>query len=58
MLMVFLICIFEISLDNVGAKLANLSIALLTYINILSESRGSQIPEISEMTILEKVIWN
>ena len=45
MLMIFIIVCFEIQLWNDAMKLTNLSIALLTYINILDMSRG-EIPEI------------
>jgi len=56
MLMIFLLAVFEVDLGNISGKLGNLSIALLTFINILGAARGEQIPEIRNSTVLERVI--
>lgn len=51
----FLIGCFNLEVDQLADRLANLSIVLLTYIATMGELRGS-LPEINRVTCGEKII--
>ena len=55
MLMAFLLCTFQLPVEELENKLANLSIVLLTFVAILDNNR-SELPAIQSTTIADRFI--